>query len=252
MKTKIDITKLIEIVQSADNAVMKIYNSNTTAVTNKVDSSPLTNADIASHDILVAGIKNIHPDISIISEEEYSNSDKIIKNKKPYWLIDPIDGTKDFINKTGEFTICVALMEDNIPAFGIVGAPALGELYYGGKGLGFFKVINNGIPQKIIPKKSTKVTRVFAGGINQSTQEFIDKHYFNAKVERLGSQLKFIAVAEGEGAYPRLKTTMKTWDIASGQALVEGAGGSVTRPDGSQIDYTSTSLLAGDFIALPA
>jgi len=188
----------------------------------------------------------------VLSEEGTSEAnDEIIRTKNSFWLVDPIDGTEEFINKTDEFTVCIALVIGNKPVIGFVSAPALdGEIFYGGNGFGSFVTSSNSTPRAIQPKTTSESKLVFVGGsINNETQEYIDTNYPNISNQKIGSQLKFLEVAKGNGVYPRLSHTMKLWDIGAGHAIIEGVGGTVTRSDGSDIDYRQSSLLAGDFIA---
>ena len=129
MEAKLE-ASLVEIVKRAGDAILKVYESDF-EVTNKVDDSPLTQADLAAHRIIVAGLSQISPDIPIISEESEPPDYDVRKRWSRYWLVDPLDGTKEFVNRNGEFTVNIALIENGHPAFGIVGVPVQERIYLG-------------------------------------------------------------------------------------------------------------------------
>lgn len=238
---------VLEIIKKASVAVMGVY-AGSFDVEYKDDKSPVTKADILAHDIIFEGLQKLTPEFPIVSEEgDLSNISKIMMRNKPYWLVDPIDGTKDFINHTGQFTICIALINNFKPEIGFLAAPAISnEMYYGGKSYGSYIYTDQQV--KLMPNKNQK-QYIFTGGVNQATQEFIENNYSNYETKQIGSQLKFLAVAKGEGIYPRLDHTMKFWDVGAGHAIIEGVGGSITRPNNDAISYKSSDVLVGDFIA---
>jgi 3'(2'), 5'-bisphosphate nucleotidase len=247
----ITLDAVMRVVHDANNAVLDIYNgAEVVTVTYKTDNSPLTYADTISHTLLTKGLLALDETIPIVSEEQSLEENENSRQREFYWMIDPIDGTKEFISHSDQFTICVALMHNGRPMFGIVSAPALGVLYYGGKNFGSFTVESGGepiqLPSQIAPRK-------IYGSIsntNEKTKKYIEEHYKVYEIESVGSQLKFTYVAEGKAAaYPRIGTDMKLWDIAAGHAIIEGAGGTVQRPDGSEINYADNGFLAGDFVA---
>lgn len=241
---------LKQLVTDAGKAILEIYHSDNFNVELKSDDSPVTKADIAAHNVLVAGLSNITPHQAIVSEEDDS-SIVIPKNNQTYWLIDPLDGTKEFINKSDEFTVNLALIHNHQPVFGLVGIPALDTLYWGGKSYGSFKSSGDTAPQAIQVKKSGKVTRVFASKshLNAETEEFINRLPGEIKLIQAGSSLKFLRIAEGEAdIYPRLAPTCE-WDTAAAHAVLEGAGGSVTQTDGTDLIYGKVAILNPHFIA---
>lgn len=243
--------KLLEVVHEADNAVLDVYNSNSAKVQTKTDNTPVTQADIASHEILTHGLKRLFSSIPTVSEEgDMAENRKTIK-ADCFWLIDPLDGTKEFIARKEHFTICVALIENNHPSFGIVSAPALGVTYYGGRELGSFKKIGSGDTVPIhVSSKGLGIVVSSRSAFNEHTKRYIDEHYPDAEILAVGSQLKLPYVAEGKAdAYPRIGQSLHLWDLAAGQAILEGADGTVKKPDGSPIDYHSHNLQVGDFVA---
>lgn len=243
--------ELLGFVHEAARAVMDVYDSHSAVVETKADNSPVTQADIASHTILITGLKGIFPHIPLVSEEGDEEENRQAVQQAQFWLIDPLDGTKEFLARTDHFTICVALIEDDRPSFGIVAAPAFGMVYYGGPTYGSFKQTGNGKPVPIhVANKRTGVVLRSRSGFNQETSVFVERHYPEHEVRAVGSQLKLPHIAEGlADVYPRLNNALHLWDIAAGHAILVGAGGSVKRPDGSPIDYHSPNLLVGDFVA---
>jgi 3'(2'), 5'-bisphosphate nucleotidase len=245
------LSELLGIVHGADKAIMDVYNSHSAVVQTKTDNTPVTQADIASHNILTSGMKRLFPNIPIVSEEGDVQENSQTVKQQQFWLIDPLDGTNEFLSRTGQFTICVALIEDDLPGFGVVSAPALGVTYFGGPGYGSFKKAADGEPAPIhVARDRTGIVLGSRSSPNLETSVYIERHYPEHEVKAVGSQLKLSHIAEGlADAYPRINGPLHLWDLAAGHAILLGAGGSVTRPDGSQIDYHSPNLLVGDFVA---
>jgi 3'(2'), 5'-bisphosphate nucleotidase len=245
------LSALLSMVHEAAKAVMGVYDSHNAIVEMKADNSPVTQADIASHTILTTGLTRLFPHIPLVSEEGDIQESRQVVQQAQFWLIDPLDGTKEFLARTDQFTICVGLIEDNIPSFGVVFAPALGITYYGGPTYGSFKQAGNGQLVPIhVAKQRTGVVLRSRSGFNHETRAYVEQHYPEHEVRAVGSQLKLPQIAEGlADAYPRINNQMHLWDIAAGHAILVGAGGSVKRPGGSPIDYHSPNLLAGDFVA---
>ena len=245
------LSELLGVVDEAAQAVMGVYTSQSAVVETKADHSPVTQADIAAHHILTSRMKRLFPHIPLISEEGDAQANRQAVQQPQYWVIDPLDGTKEFLARVGDFTICIALIEGDMPRFGIVAAPALDITYFGGPGYGSFKQVENGEPVPIrVARATTGVVLGSRSHFNQETRRYIESHYPEHEVKAVGSQLKLPHIAEGlADACPRLNHAMRLWDLAAGHAILVGAGGSVTRPDGSPIDYHSPNLLVGDFIA---
>lgn len=264
---------LIQIATDAGRAIMSVYDRGQTAVdetiTHKVDNSPLTEADLAAHHSIVDGLCVFDASIPVVSEEE----DESLKHRSPdsmFWLIDPLDGTKEFIARNGEFTVNIALIHDGHPVWGVVHAPALGLTYWGGKGLGAYKSVCAVVGSKealtpvpirvsglkrftqeaVTDRLSAPPLRVVASKshLNAETSAFIEKL---GQVERVqaGSSLKFCKVAEGSAdVYPRLAPTCE-WDTAAAQAVLEGAGGHVFQPNGKPLCYGKAEVLNPNFVA---
>lgn len=222
---------LLEGIWEAGRKVLEIYQRGF-MVEAKADSSPLTEADLASHHALVALLERVTPQIPILSEESAEIPYSIRQAWSRYWLIDPLDGTKEFIKKSGEFTLNVALIEDGVPVFGIVYAPVLGTTWWGRQGEGAWKKEGDQEAQAIRARPlpdPEKAPWYIVGSRSHGADEF---EAFCARLphhERvsMGSSLKLCLVAEGKAdLYPRLAPTSE-WDTAAAQAVVIAAGGEV-------------------------
>ena len=228
---------LIELARLAGQKIMEIYEKDF-SVFEKEDQSPLTEADLTSHQTIVNRLAEITPDIPVLSEESANEELQNRMSWDRYWLIDPLDGTKEFIKKNGEFTVNIALIESHAPSFGVVYAPALDIIYYGGREIGSFKEIGEEGAVEIRTKKSTSGTMKIVGSRSHQSEEFkkFIENYPNADIISMGSSLKICLVAEG-GAdlYPRLGPTSE-WDTAAAQAVLEGAGGQLE-------DYNTGEIL---------
>lgn len=233
MIKNIDIQKINSIAKKAGNEIMKIYQQDFD-VDYKADNSPLTKADIHSNEVIIKNLENLHPDIPILSEENKAIPYNIRKNWEYFWLIDPLDGTKEFVKKNGEFTVNIALIYKNMPVLGVIYAPVLNLLYYAQKDRGAFKQEKNKKPQRLPiynqTNNDTLKVIISKSHYNQETKEFVDNlknQYEKIEFINIGSSLKFCLIAEGKAdIYPRLAPTME-WDTAAGQIIVEQTGGKV-------------------------
>lgn len=242
--------KLIEISVEAGNEILKYYQEEI-KVEKKEDDSPLTKADLASHHVIVDALKQLTPDTPIISEESGVPEYEQRKEWSRYWLVDPLDGTKEFIKKNGEFTVNIALVEQNKPVLGIVYVPAKKVTYVGQKSIGSFKIDKDGIRSEIlstIPKKGQQVTIVSSRSHGSSnTEERVKEMGFNVKKSiPAGSSLKFCLVAEGlADLYPRFGPTME-WDTGAGDAVFRYSGEDGERF--SPLEYNKPSMKNGEFV----
>ena len=254
---EINIEKLLLIANKAGDAVMEVY-SKDFEVEIKADNSPLTEADTKSNMVIISGLKELYPDIPVISEENKLTPYEDRKNWKRFWLIDPIDGTKEFIKKNGEFTINIALIEEGEPVIGIVYAPALNLMYVGAKGLGTFKLKDDGLSYKRLtnPVHYRHKSKVIVVGsrshLSAETVAFVDRLKAGGKeVEFLssGSSLKFCLVAEGKAdVYPRFGPTME-WDTGAAHAVAKYAGRTVINAETQEpLIYNKENLLNPWFI----
>jgi len=256
MLKNIDIHKINSIAKKAGDEIMSIYQQDFD-VDYKKDNSPLTKADIRSNEVIIKNLENLYSDIPILSEENKEIPYKIRKNWEYFWLIDPLDGTKEFVKKNGEFTVNIALIHENVPILGAIYAPALNLLYYAQKGKGAFKQEKNKKPQRLPIYKHTKddALKVIASKshYNQETKEFVDNlknQYKKIEFIHIGSSLKLCLVAEGKAdIYPRLAPTME-WDIAAGQTIVEESKGKITKYKTKEfLRYNKQNLLNPYFVA---
>ena len=220
---------VIDLAKAAGEKIMAIY-AQDFDVDYKDDSSPLTQADLASHHCIVDGLRKLTPQIPMLSEESSEDEKRNRMNWQTYWLIDPLDGTKEFVKKNGEFTVNIALVTNHQPVFGVVYAPALGVMYWGDKSSGAFKVEGD-IEKAIVvrPRSANTADWVVVGSRSHQSDQFktFMKDYADAEIVSMGSSLKLCLVAEGKAdLYPRLGLTSE-WDTAASQAVVEAAGGQV-------------------------
>jgi 3'(2'), 5'-bisphosphate nucleotidase len=241
---------LMPIVARAGAAIMRIYDLGFT-VQRKEDDSPLTLADLESQRVILEGLTEVTPDIPILSEESAQAPWDERKTWRELWVVDPLDGTREFVKRNGEFTVNIALVRDHEPVLGVVAAPALGLLYWGASGVGAFSHHRGAarVPIQVSPPQSP--LRVVGSRSHASAETAgylagLGPHAMTG----IGSSLKFCLVAEGKAdLYPRFGPTSE-WDTAAGQALLEGAGGHVTRPDGHRLRYNCrASVINGDFLA---
>ena len=237
------------LVWDASDAIMAVYKSDAFGESAKADDSPVTAADLAAHRVLVDGLAALTPDIPIVSEEDAS-SVETGRHSACYWLIDPLDGTKEFINRNDEFTCNLALVEDHRPTLGFVSIPALGLLYTGGPDVGAQRITAQGQVTRLNPKPVAGLTRVVASKshLNAETQAFIDAIAGEVELIQAGSSLKFLRIAEGlADCYPRLGPTCE-WDTAAAHAVVLGVGGSVADLDGEELRYGKDDILNPHFV----
>lgn len=252
--------RVLAIAQEAGEAILRVYakmqgaGAQDLLVTRKADGSPLTEADLQAHRIIADRLSKLTPDVPVVSEED-SESMKYRLPVGEFWLIDPLDGTKEFLARNGEFTVNIALIRDARAVFGVIVAPALGQSYWGGDGLGAFREVggkvepirvasraNRGQPLRVVASKSH---------LNAGTIAYIER-LGPHEIVQAGSSLKFCRLAEGAAdIYPRLGPTSE-WDTAAGQAIIEAAGGCVTQLDGSPLRYGKADVRNPDFVASDA
>lgn len=242
---------LILLTEKAGQTVLDIYNGDVIEIEAKSDLSPLTNADKASHQILIDGL-SIYG-LPVLSEEGRDIPYDLRKNWDLYWCIDPIDGTKEFIRKTGEFTINVALIKEDFPIFGIVYAPVLNKMFIGGEEISPFSL--EGKVKKALEQRSGKpdiletVVVASKSHSNTETQDYIDAIKGDVKLISMGSSLKFMLIAEGlANIYPRFVPTME-WDTAASHGVLKALGYRIKTIEGVELKYNKENLLNPSFIA---
>jgi len=250
---EIQIENIIDIAKEAGGGIMEVYEGDF-EVEKKADNSPLTLADKKSNAIIISRLKALHPDIPFISEENKLVDYAIRKEWEYFWLIDPLDGTKEFIKRNGEFTVNIALVHLNKPVLGVIYIPDSAATYYAIKSKGSYKISDEASPKLIKTKERSEDGDLIVIGsrshANERLQDFIAqqrKAYENVELISAGSSLKFCLVAEGRAdIYPRFGPTME-WDTAAGDIIVEEAGGQVLTND-KPLQYNKESLLNPWFI----
>ena len=241
---------VISIAEQAGAAILDIYQKDSAAfnITGKADNSPLTAADLASHQLIVNALQALTPELPILSEEAADISWDIRKTWQRYWLVDPLDGTKEFIKRNGEFTVNIALIEDGEPVLGVIYAPVLNKTYFAAKGEGaFVKTADTTKPIQVAkPGSSLRVV----GSRSHPSPELAGYLAQFAKHDMVpvGSSLKFCLVAEGSAdVYPRFGPTMQ-WDTGAGHIIALEAGATVSFDGISRQVYQRENLLNPNFI----
>lgn len=242
-----DVTAL---ARQAGDAILQVY-AQQFKVTAKQDHSPLTLADLRSHDIIVAGLRSLTPDLPVLSEEASDIPFEERRRWERFWLVDPLDGTKEFVSRNGEFTVNIALIDAHAPVLGVVNLPANGVVYTGLRGVGAFR--QTGAEPERIQVRTPAASPLRIVGSRSHRDDTLDRYLPKLEPYELvavGSSIKFCLVAEGSAdLYPRFGPTSE-WDTAAAQAVVEAAGGAVVQLDGSPLRYnTKADLLNPHFLA---
>ncbi|ACX96332.1 3'(2'),5'-bisphosphate nucleotidase CysQ [Halothiobacillus neapolitanus] len=245
------LNNLVSIAQRAGDAIMAVYSTDFSVET-KADESPLTRADQAAHELIVSELKKLAPEIPILSEEDTDIPGRAEWGSGKYWLVDPLDGTKEFIKRNGEFTVNIALIEQGRAVMGVVHAPALGVTYAASTNEGAFKLAEGSADQwqriEVARHDGKTPWRVVGSRshADDSLTEFMSR-LGECELVSMGSSLKLCLVAEGAAdIYPRLGPT-SLWDTAAAQCVVEAAGGKVIQLDGSPLSYANTEQLLNPF-----
>jgi len=253
-----ELTALASIAEAAGLAIMDVRGAGFT-VELKPDHSPLTQADLAAHAVIMQGLSAHFPGVPVLSEEGAERSYAQRAGWPKLFIVDPLDGTKEFVKELGEFCVCIALAENGYPAYGVVHVPMWGKTYAGGLGLGAFQ--RQSREDGAGPWQAIRVRQPDPAGLTvlasrSHPDPAIEDYLLDKPVrERItaGSALKFCLVAEGRAdLYPRFNPTHE-WDTAAGQAVVEGAGGSVVRfagaVPGARLPVNKEDLFNGPFLA---
>ena len=251
---------VIELAHQAGEAILPFWRADV-AVTAKADDSPVTAADLAAHHLILAGLTALDPSIPVLSEEDSDIPQNVRATWQRWWLVDPLDGTKEFISGSEEFTVNIALIEQGRVVFGVVSMPSNGRCYFGGTGLGAWRAEPGAEAQPIrvrdTPPPAQPFTVVASRRHSSPEQERLlaglGASLGELHLANIGSSLKFCLLAEGAAdCYPRLAPTSQ-WDTAAAQGVLEGAGGEVLDLDGAPFCYPArATLLNGSFLALPA
>jgi len=251
--------EIVEISRAAGSAILRVYEEGDFSIQIKADDSPLTRADLAAHEIIVAGLNNLAPEIPVLSEESDAIDYETRSQWRRYFLVDPLDGTKEFINRNGEFTVNIALIDDGVPVLGVVYVPVKDVLYAAsqvGEKLAF-RIENNertAIKTRALHQDqplTLVASRRHGGDALVSLMQRLESTFPAIDTTNMGSSLKLCLVAEGQAdIYPRLAPTSE-WDTAAAQAIVEAAGGMVLDIDFEPLRYnTKASLLNPNFLVI--
>ena len=245
---------VLALSRAAGDAIMKVYARADVGATTKEDRSPLTEADLVSHHLLVAGLEGMSPHIPVLSEESRTVPYETRRGWRRFWLIDPLDGTKEFLKRNGEFTVNIALIDDGRPVLGVVHAPVLGRSYWGFSGGGAFREEGDAVRPITVARApaGSEATEIVASRSHAGaeTEEFLQRLSKDHRVnlQSIGSSLKLCLVAEGAAhLYPRFGPTME-WDTAAAQCVVEAAGGRVTNLEDEPLRYNKPDLLNPFFV----
>lgn len=246
---EVSVAALIALAQDAGRAIMRIYESDDIGLTSKKDDSPLTRADLAAHTLISQELARLTPHIPVISEES-DDHDQERHTADRIWLVDPLDGAKEFIKRNGQFTVNIALIEAGVPVVGVVHAPALGVTYWNDE-KGAYRQKDGSVrkPISVRPSPDSLVAVVSGSHPSKEVADWLQAHNIT-ETTAVGSSLKLCYVAEGGAdVYPRLAPTME-WDTAAGDAVLRAAGGSTLEyPSLSPLIYNKASLLNPFFIA---
>ena len=235
--------RLVDISRRAGVAILDWYDGDM-GITQKADNSPLTRADLASHKLIDAELTRLWPEIPVLSEESADIPWKTRRNWRQYWLVDPLDGTKEFINRNGEFTVNIALINDHQPVLGVVHVPVTDISYFGARDADAWRQHATAKAERITIRRPAADPAVIVGSRSHANPELESQlaRLGPHELTSMGSSLKFCHVAEGlADFYPRLGPTSE-WDTAAAQAVVEAAGGQVVKTDGAPLAYNSKEI----------
>jgi 3'(2'), 5'-bisphosphate nucleotidase len=241
--------EILALAERAGRVILEHYREGV-AVRAKADASPVTIADEAAEAVILAGLAELTPEIPVVAEETVAAGHVPEVDEGRFWLVDPLDGTKEFISRNGEFTVNIALVEGKEPVLGVVLAPALGKIWWGAGGFGARMRDQSGERPIAARKRPAQgaVAVASRSHSDQATEAFLDQEGVAERISA-GSSLKFCLVAEGRAdLYPRFGRTME-WDVAAGHAVLAAAGGRVTTQDGAPFLYRKPGFENPAFIA---
>ena len=249
LETAALIASLREIAQRAGREILTVYGSDF-AVLDKADASPVTEADTRAERIILDGLSECAPDVAVVAEESVDAGDIPDLGSRRFFLVDPLDGTREFVKRNGEFTVNIALVEDGAPTAGVVHLPALDETFWTTGDGTAWRARGLGAPERITCRRPGNRLVAVASRSHRSpeTDAYLQR-FAVAETVSAGSSLKFCRIAEGVAdLYPRLGRTME-WDIAAGHAIVRAAGGSVETLDGGRLVYGKPGFENPHFVA---
>lgn len=243
------------LAREAGQVILTLYSEINPAVEYKRDDSPLSHADMASHHVILDGLTRLYPEWPVLSEESGEIPFDRRSSWRYFWMVDPLDGTKEFLRRNGEFTVNIALMECSVPIIGVVYAPALDMMYFAAKGAGAWKAHGKTTLQIRAARPENSAPRVMVSrshGLGEEGEEVLERFTGGSgscEFIPMGSSLKFCLLAEGAAdIYPRTGPTME-WDTAAAHCILEEAGGSVVALDGNAMIYNKPNLLNPGFVA---
>jgi len=242
---------VINIARAAARDILEVY-SGQFEVRHKADASPLTAADMAAHFCIEDGLSRLTPDIPILSEESADLICAKTRRRWPcYWLVDPLDGTREFVLRNGEFTVNIALIEEGVTVYGVIQAPVLDTVWHGGPTLGAWRLDEHGEHRLHSSRPAATPVRVIVSRTMSGVSVESLQQHGDTLVAAMGSSLKFCRLAEGAlDVYPRFSPCSE-WDIAAGQAILQGAGGTVLDLDGAPLCYNQRAgLIVDNLIAM--
>jgi len=251
------VNAVLTIAQRAGDAILQVYNhASPLDVTHKDDNSPVTQADLMAHQLISEQLAALQPTLPILSEESPAIDYATRKQWLRYWLVDPLDGTKEFLAHNGEFTVNIALIEEGRPILGVVVAPVQQLSYFASNQIGAFKQQGNSAPSAISVRRADKgniivTTSRHHGSKQQKLADYLPRYFLHYQTVTMGSSLKFCLIAEGKADfYPRLGPTSE-WDTAAAHCILEQAGGVLMDFNFQPLEYNrKESLLNPEFLAL--
>ncbi len=241
---------ILTIARRAGDAICEVYHSDEFGIETKADDTPLTRADRASHELIKSALDQLDPRLPVLSEEGKQLPAETRQAWNRFWLVDPLDGTKEFIKRNGEFTVNIAIVDGRQPVMGVIYVPVTRTVYMGAQGRGAWKQMEDGPREAIHIQPPSDGRLVAARSRSHASKEEQEVFARCGVTEELhvGSSLKFCMVAEGKAhLYYRHGPTME-WDTGAGQAIVEAAGGTVTTPKGEPFLYNKDVLINGPFV----
>lgn len=244
---------IADLSEAAGRAILEVYAADEQGVQIKADASPVTEADLRAEAVILAGLAELAPEIPVVAEESVA-SGRVpdLEPGQAFWLVDPLDGTKEFLSRNGEFTVNIALVEAGAPVLGVVHTPVLGLTYLGGEGRAEVRGEHGTRPLGVVrPGPSGNRVLVSRSHLDPATEQWLAGVRVAERVQA-GSSLKFCRIAEGAAdLYPRFGRTME-WDTGAGHAVLQAAGGVVLTPEGSPFRYGKPNFANTPFIAYGA
>jgi 3'(2'), 5'-bisphosphate nucleotidase len=244
--------RVTEIARRAGAAILEVYASGDSAAQSKSDSSPLTAADLRSHRLIVAALRELTPDIPVLSEEGAATPFGERSGWRRYWLVDPLDGTREFLARNGQFTVNIALIEEHTPVLGVVQVPVSDTAYQGVTGVGAWRQTGSAarVPIRVQARAVDPVRVVGSRSHRGDSLDAFLERLGTFELKPIGSSLKFCLVAEGSAdVYPRLGPTSE-WDTAAAHAVAAAAGAGVVQLDGEPLRYNDKAELINPFFVV--